>query len=192
MELDLDLEELLGPVPTERPDGVRGPLEPLAVEGAPAARGSEYELALDGGAGRIRFRLPNGGDQERAARLAASDPGAAADLILDGCIVGVSDGEGRTIGVDQLPAGWRGRLAEVCAGLDPDARTEMGLSCPECGAVSSALFDASTFLLAELRRADGIFAEVDRLARAYHWSEAEILALPLARRRRYLELAAEG
>jgi hypothetical protein len=29
-------------------------------------------------------------------------------------------------------------------------------------------------------------ADVHRLARAYHWSEEDVLALPVTRRRRYL------
>jgi hypothetical protein len=35
-------------------------------------------------------------------------------------------------------------------------------------------------------------AEVDTIARAYGWTEAEILALPADRRRRYLALAGSG
>lgn len=36
------------------------------------------------------------------------------------------------------------------------------------------------------RAGDRMIADVHRLALAYHWSEPEILALPLPRRRRYL------
>ena len=202
MELELEVEELLGPVEVERPEGVSGPFEPGAKaepggeeagdEPGRLARGSEYELVLADDGQRIRFRLPSGADQEHAARIAASDSVAAAEAILHRCLVAVIDGAGQPGDAEALPAGWRERLAEACAGLDPQATTEMELACPECGAVSAAQLDAATFLMAELGRSDGVFAEVDRLARTYHWSEAEILALPVGRRRRYLTLAAEG
>jgi hypothetical protein len=39
-----------------------------------------------------------------------------------------------------------------------------------------------------MERRGGLLLEIDQLARAYHWSEADILAIPAARRRRYLAL----
>ncbi|MGF1648485.1 MAG: hypothetical protein ACFCVF_16425 [Kineosporiaceae bacterium] len=40
-------------------------------------------------------------------------------------------------------------------------------------------------------RAAGVLRDVHRIARAYHWAEAEILGLPLARRGAYLMLLEE-
>lgn len=40
-------------------------------------------------------------------------------------------------------------------------------------------------------RASRLLREVHALARAYHWSERELLALPLPRRTAYLQLLAE-
>lgn len=40
-------------------------------------------------------------------------------------------------------------------------------------------------------RADALLREVHRLARAYHWSERDILSLPLNRRLGYLLLLEE-
>ena len=50
------------------------------------------------------------------------------------------------------------------------------------------VLDAFSLLASGLAAADRLYAEIDAVARAYHWSEAEILALPIARRRRYLGL----
>ena len=58
-------------------------------------------------------------------------------------------------------------------------------TCPECDA--ELLVEVDPYLTLSLAR-DEIFGEVHTLARHYHWSEAEILALPQARRRLYLGL----
>ena len=55
------------------------------------------------------------------------------------------------------------------------------------------LFDARWFCLRDLRqKAAFIYQDVDLLARRYHWSEAEILALPRARRAAYVDLARQS
>lgn len=71
---------------------------------------------------------------------------------------------------------------------------EIGTACTDCGAPMVLPFDVAAFLDAEMRaRADRLLDEVHRLASCYHWSEAEILSLPVARRQSYLRriLAAE-
>jgi hypothetical protein len=55
------------------------------------------------------------------------------------------------------------------------------------------LFDTATFFLAEVAAtADRLLDEVHAIAWHYHWSESEILDLPRARRRRYLDLIASS
>ena len=153
-----------------------------------------YEMAIasEEGGWQVRFRLPNGADQEYAARLAQSDLNAAADLILRRCSLEVTAADGSSIAPDKALPALRQALPEVFASLDPQAETTLLLHCPVCGVETRVLFDAGTFLLAALVRTNDIFCEVDRLARAYHWSEAEILALPVSRRRRYVGLASEA
>jgi hypothetical protein len=61
--------------------------------------------------------------------------------------------------------------------------------CPECGSEIDIYFDPQQFSLRELRgQAVYIYEDVHLLARHYHWSEAEILALPRRRRVHYAEL----
>ena len=142
----------------------------------------------------VRYRLPTGADQEAAAAIARRDPAAAADAILERCILAVAVEAGRpveSLSVSVL-AHIRAPLAEAFAARDPEAETAVRAACPACGAEVTALLDAESFLSAELARSDGIFGEVDRLARGYHWSEAEILALGVARRRRYLALLGDA
>ncbi len=179
MDLTLSLDELL----TEpAPAGVPAP------DGEPSA----YETTLTGEheGWRARFRLPTGGDLEAAGVAARVDPGGAADLLVEQCVLEVSDREGRARGVGELGPDARQAIGEAARRLDPCAETTLQLTCPACGASSTALFDVGPFLLATLGRPGEVFEDVHRLARAYRWSEADILALPVARRRRYLELVA--
>lgn len=74
------------------------------------------------------------------------------------------------------------------AAADPAAQIDIALQCDACGQAFDAPFDAAECLWAELQRAArGTLDEVHQLASAYGWSEAEVLAVPPARRRHYLQ-----
>ena len=63
------------------------------------------------------------------------------------------------------------------------------LDCPDCGHAWQAVIDIAPALWAEVQAAaERTLLEVDALAREYGWSEAEVLALPHARRAAYLQL----
>jgi hypothetical protein len=82
-------------------------------------------------------------------------------------------------------------LAPVLAALAAAHRAcwTMTLSCCDCARAWEVVFDAGEFLWREVRAAARrILREVDVLARVYHWSEADILALSDTRRRAYLEM----
>ncbi len=138
---------------------------------------------------RIRFRLPAGRDQENAARI--SDPAVATRAFVTGCVLEIVDPAGAAVSSAELPAAFEPLLSDAFQRLDPAAESSTEIVCPGCGAESHALLDGFMILHAGLARSSGIFGDVYRMARSYHWSEAEILALPRARRKRYLEVAAE-
>lgn len=74
--------------------------------------------------------------------------------------------------------------------MDPLALCEVVFDCPECGRDWVLAFDPGRYLWEELEALGmRLMWEVAELARAFHWSESEILALPAGRRRRYLEMA---
>ena len=197
MDLDLAVGDLL--------------LPPYAA----AAPTHETELAVDDTCWRLRFRLPTGRDQEEAALLARTDAAAAGGWLLASCIESVEVAEAGTgaggpamdgaamdgrsaggpaagTGAGLLPAQVAERLGELMAELDPQAELLLRLPCPRCGHEFTAPFDTAAFFFHELAaRVTTLYREVHRLALAYHWSEAEILALDGRRRRRYLELLAE-
>lgn len=73
--------------------------------------------------------------------------------------------------------------------LDPGAETRFLLTCFNCGKDSSVLFDIVSYFWIEIEAyAKRLLLEVDKLARVYAWSEAEILAMSSARRKHYLDL----
>jgi hypothetical protein len=136
----------------------------------------------------IIFRLPTGDDQETAAvaaRMSAEEEGI--DRLLRACIQ--STDERVAAAMPML----REQLPPIMAELDPVAELWLNLACPGCGHAFAVLFDAATQLAAELSGVrNDIFRQVHTLASAYHWSEAEIMAMPRPRRRRYLHLLEEG
>ncbi len=78
-------------------------------------------------------------------------------------------------------------LGAALEALDPVADIWIGTQCPECGAAQSIPFDPVGFIARELRqKADALLDDIVTLAREFHWSEAEILALPEARRAFYV------
>jgi hypothetical protein len=120
------------------------------------------------------FRLPSVSDQAEAA----GHPRPEQELAR------------RCVRPHPLPARLRRRVEAAMEALAPSLVAELRAACPECGAEVMVFFDARRFCLRELRgRASFLFQEVDLLARRYHWPEAEILAMPLARRASYVELA---
>jgi hypothetical protein len=136
----------------------------------------------------VRFRLPTGADQEEAAR--AADPVAGGMLLVERCVAEVRRRGRRAVGVPEAVAE---ALPVAMAELDPQAETLVALRCPECDAPLEALLDAATVLFAELAgSSERLTLEVHALALHYHWSEHDILALALPRRRRYLELLSEA
>jgi hypothetical protein len=128
------------------------------------------------------FRAPDG-TTHNVRRLEIADLDAVAGLELQ-----AAANELRRRAAPQAPAPSLA-LEAFLAELDPQAEIELALTCPSCAAAFISPLDVMLWVVEELEgEARHLFAEVDRLARAYHWSEHEILALPAPRRRRYLDL----
>jgi hypothetical protein len=73
------------------------------------------------------------------------------------------------------------------------AEMRLALTCPECGTEWRDALDIGAHLWAEVEAAAlRTMAEVAELARAFGWSEPQVLALSPARRSVYLSLAREG
>lgn len=77
--------------------------------------------------------------------------------------------------------------AQALQQADPALGFGFAMTCPDCGATRDQLFDPGGYFWAEIEQAARrLLAEVIRLARAFGWSEAQILAMPPARRALYL------
>lgn len=144
----------------------------------PAGPGYPY-AELDTSLGRCRFRVPCGGDQQAVAELTMGD---AIQALVQRCLVASERALDTDSRFDEHD------LLAIEASLEtaaPEVTVEAAVRCPECGA--DTIIAISPY--APLDAIDGgIFEEIHELASHYHWSEAEILALPRGRRRRYLEL----
>jgi hypothetical protein len=134
----------------------------------------------------VRCRPPSGADQEAA--VAQRDSGAASDTLLLRCIEAVTDSAGARLEPADMVDLLREPVEALLQASDPLTELRLTIGCPDCGHENLSELDAFQFLKAASICRGSIFAEVHRLARAYHWSEADILAMPLARRRLYLAL----
>jgi len=88
-----------------------------------------------------------------------------------------------------LPADLQAEIGAAMAAADPQADLQLALACPQCAHRWQPVFDIARFLWQELHAwALRTLRDVDTLAHAYHWAEADILALSPRRRQAYLEL----
>jgi hypothetical protein len=137
----------------------------------------------------VRFRLPNSLDLAAVANGQWTDPASARQHLLENCIVGAEQ-RGKQVAASALPVSVITAVVERMAEADPQADLQVDLSCPACGEEWRAQFDIESFFWSELCSwAQRILTEVHRLARAYGWSETEILNLSPWRRQFYLSLA---
>jgi hypothetical protein len=161
LEIELDLSELGAPP--------AAPAGPLLV-----------------GACEVGWRLPTAGDVADAARLPL--PAAARDELARRCVTGVTRG-GEPVPPPDWPDGVAAAVAAAAAAADPLMDLRVELTCVRCGHGWAVGFDPSAFLWSELcALARRLLGEVHRLASAYGWREADILAMTAARRAAYLRM----
>jgi hypothetical protein len=151
------------------------PLEiALDADALAAAFGTQ---GLDANADAFPLRAPT--VRDLAAVAAERDAEAAARVLLARCADGV-------VGLAPLE-----EIERRLEALDPAADIALDVTCDACGHAWRASLDVAAFLWTEVAaRAAAILADVHRLARAYGWTEREILDLGPHRRAVYLELCA--
>ncbi|MER5597110.1 hypothetical protein [Streptomyces sp. NPDC002265] len=104
--------------------------------------------------------------------------------LLRRCVVGSEPAD------SDLPDVVLEALAERLADHDPGADTVLSLTCPHCRHAWTAALDVAEHLWAEVEAyARRLLYEVHALARAYGWSEADVLAVSPLRRQFYLGAA---
>ena len=124
-------------------------------------------------ASNVAFRLPLAGDRIAVASAAHPDRALAA----------------RCLRPAELPPRALRQAVRVMQTMAPAMADAVQGCCPECDTTVEMWFDPQEFTLRELHdEAAYVFEEVHLLASRYHWSEAEILAMPRRRRLQYVEL----
>ena len=135
----------------------------------------------------LEFILRCPDSRDAAAAAASEEPETAKKALLTRCATLV---EGARTSVEQLPETAQAAIATELASLDPHAEILVDLVCPSCGHAWQSVFDILTFVWGEARaRARRLIQQVDTLARAYGWSESDILAMSSERRELYVQMA---
>ncbi|HEU0217514.1 MAG TPA: hypothetical protein VFQ90_12700 [Stellaceae bacterium] len=128
-----------------------------------------------------RARAPSLRDLAAAAGDAGID--RAARRLLAGC------GAGDVAEAEAMPEDGFRRVEDALEALDPNADLALDLACAACGRTGIAQLDVGALLWDEIdAHARGLLSEVDALARAYGWTEGEILGLGAVRRGAYLAM----
>lgn len=145
----------------------------LTASSAPARETVE----IDG----LRFRLPT--SRDLAAILGETDLEAARLGLLRRCSLEDAQGNDEASLTSACD-----RAEDALEAADPLADVTLALDCKTCGHGSEVTLDAGRFLWDEIDvYARTLLDDVHLLARAYGWSETEILALSEARRAAYLD-----
>jgi hypothetical protein len=162
VESEVEVDQLTGPVATP-------PVGPFS---------------LTHGGYHVEFRLPTyedvltvRGDRRTGARLLAQ------------ALIASAEHDGAAVEIATVPDEVTTALEPVILAHDPLAQIELSLTCPGCGREWSETLDVVDFVWTEISTfAQRVITEVARLAYAFGWREADILAMSDHRRRRYLEL----
>ncbi|HEY2929526.1 hypothetical protein [Piscinibacter sp.] len=149
------------------------------------AAASRHRLEAQGHA--IEFRLPDSADI--AAASGAPDDDAFARELLARCVLACTR-NGARVPPHELPAPLLDALSQRMEALDPAASLSFELACPQCSTPWEARLDVGPLLWQKLQAtAERVLLDVDALARAYGWTEPEVLRLSPLRRAAYLQLA---
>jgi uncharacterized C2H2 Zn-finger protein len=134
----------------------------------PPAVSVSASLKVDGQ--QWRLRLPTSRDMLAAQR---------GDFRLPDLLV-----EGPTLETISQPA-----IEAALEAADPGLDVVIALGCPTCDARWEQSFDVIRWVWQYCEaRADRLLQDIDAIARAYGWSEADILALSEQRHRRYVAM----
>jgi len=135
---------------------------------------------------RLRFRLPTSRDIDAVLAITQNDMDSGVTALIKRSIISIDLG-GKPCNLSDLPQHAVDALGQRIVTLDPQAEIRINLTCPQCSHQWRVLFDIASFLWIEINNwAEHTLRTVHRLAKAYGWTETEILSLSPARRQLYL------
>jgi uncharacterized protein (UPF0212 family) len=130
----------------------------------------------------LRFHRPT--SRHLAQLIQADNPELAARQLLLAC----AEAPEALPGDEEALAVLLAEVERSMEEADPWADVTVAVRCPACGHEEAALLDVAGLLWEEISsRAQRLLDDVHVLARAYGWSEPQVLALSDARRAAYLE-----
>ena len=136
---------------------------------------------------KVDFRLPTGLDQEEIAGIAKEDPEGASDRLIKACILKIDQNGGKC--ATQIPSSVYDEVFNRIDQLDPQAEIGFKLKCPECNREFNTILDAGIYFRNELQyNINELYNEIHFLAYHYHWSEHEIMAMSIGKRRLYCDM----
>jgi hypothetical protein len=137
----------------------------------------------------IEFRMPDSADIALAAdERDDEDNERFAQRLIDRCVLACSC-EGAAVPAGQIPAPVLDALSQHMETLDPGASVSFALDCPQCAMHWQAPLDVGDMLWQKVRAAaERVLLDIDTLARAYGWTEHEVLRLHPLRRAAYLQM----
>jgi hypothetical protein len=131
----------------------------------------------------VTFRAPTCRD---LLTVDQRSPDARRELVVS-CIVEARNGD-RQLLAGALSEEVIDAVAERLGDADPQADVVVAVACPSCGHPWNAPFDIAGYLWAEVDAyARRLLHEIQVLAVAFGWTEADVLAVSPARRRFYLD-----
>lgn len=134
----------------------------------------------------IDFRMPDSADIAMASGEENNED--FTQLLLDRCVLACTR-EGNNVPVRQLPAPVLDALSQHMETLDPGASVSFALDCPQCATRWQAPLDIGEMVWQKVRAAaERVLLDIDVLARAYGWTEPEVLRLNPLRRAAYLQM----
>ena len=186
----VDVDFSLADVPVR---GLEEPAAELTMRLSPEASTAVAESPRDARGLEVRFRLPNGGDEERLAGLVEDNEAEALSALLERCVLAL-DGNSSPE-ADRISALSPRARAEIEAEMEaraPCLGLEMAARCPACERRFTLPFALRDFFFGELATGlDLLYREVHYLAYHYHWSEGEILEMPRDKRRAYIDVLSD-
>jgi hypothetical protein len=156
----------------------------LIAEMPQPAADAVHRLELDGLT--IEFRVPSSADLVAASNAPTDE--SFARRVIDRCVLAAArDGAG--VAVQELPDAALDAVSKQMEALDPAAAVSFALACPECEKRWTAPLDVGQLVWQKVQAAaERLLLDVDALARAYGWTEREVLRLSPARRAAYLQI----
>lgn len=129
---------------------------------------------------KVRARSPSLADLERHH----GDP----DALFASCVEDARKGK-KKVAPGALPAEVRARIGEALLAADPLLDLRLDLTCPACAHTWAAPFDVVAYCWSEVDRwARRMLGSVHQLARAFGWSERDILDMSAWRREQYQQM----